>query len=104
MADLADNQPDIIFVSDTIGEDTLTANENYSDLKAVKDGKITVLKNKYFERPSGRITELIGTAAKAFGVDPSDKAEPENSSVSAAESENSSDTINNSENNPQATE
>ncbi len=103
-ADLADNQPDIIFVSDTIGEDTLTANENYSDLKAVKDGKITVLKNKYFERPSGRITELIGTAAKAFGVDPSDKAEPENSSAPASESENSSNTQNSSKEDSKATE
>lgn len=46
---LKENQPDLIFVSDTIGEDMLTTNENYSGLKAVKDGKITVLKNKYFD-------------------------------------------------------
>lgn len=36
---LKDNQPDLIFVSDTIGKDMLTSNENYSGLKAVKDGK-----------------------------------------------------------------
>lgn len=63
---LKDNQPDLIFVSDTIGKDMLTTNENYSGLKAVKDGKITVVKNKYFERPSGRITELLTEIAKAF--------------------------------------
>ena len=41
---LKDNQPDLIFVSDTIGKDMLTTNENYSGLKAVKDGKINVVK------------------------------------------------------------
>lgn len=103
-ADLAENQPDLIFVSDIIGEDTLISDENYSELKAVTDGKITVLENRYFERPSSRITELIGTAAKAFGVDLNENNETENSSAPASESENSSDTKNNSENNPQATE
>lgn len=80
-ADLAENQPDLIFVSDIIGEDTLTSDENYSELKAVADGKITVLENRYFERPSGRITELIDTVAKAFGVDLNAKAETENGSA-----------------------
>ena len=70
---LKDNQPDLIFVSDTIGKDMLTTNENYSGLKAVKDGKITVVKNKYFERPSGRITELLTEIAKAFPAEKPEK-------------------------------
>lgn len=72
---LKDNQPDLIFVSDTIGEDMLTSNDNYSKLKAVKDGKITVLTNKYFERPSGRITELLTSVSKAFGADKTDTSD-----------------------------
>ena len=84
-ADLAENQPDLIFVSDIIGVDTLISDENYSELKAVTDGKITVLENRYFERPSGRITELIGTVAKAFEVDLNAKAETENSSAPKSE-------------------
>ena len=95
-ADLADNQPDIIFVSDTIGEDTLTANENYSDLKAVKDGKITMLKNKYFERPSGRITELLTEIAKAFPTEKPETASSKTESTNNKESnkENSKETEN----------
>ena len=95
-ADLADNQPDIIFVSDTIGEDTLTTNENYSDLKAVKDGKITVLKNKYFERPSGRITELLTEIAKAFPTEKPETASSKTESTDSKESnkENSKETEN----------
>ena len=88
-ADLKDDQPDLIFVSDVIGEDTLISDENYSELKAVSDGKITVLENRYFERPSGRITELIGSVAKAFGVDLSEKADKENSSATPESEETS---------------
>ena len=77
---LKDNQPDLIFVSDTIGEDMLTSNDNYSKLKAVKDGKITVLTNKYFERPSGRITELLTEISKAFPAEKKDttSSKPDN--------------------------
>lgn len=96
---LKDNQPDIIFVSDTIGKDMLTTNENYSELKAVNDGKITVLKNKYFERPSGRITELLTEIAKAFPEDKTDNNSKNESSENSGNSENSnnSEAVNDSE-------
>ena len=84
---LKDNQPDLIFVSDTIGEDMLTTNENYSGLKAVKDGKITVVKNKYFERPSGRITELLTEISKAFPAEKSETASSKTESTDSKESD-----------------
>ena len=86
---LKDNQPDLIFVSDTIGKDMLTTNENYSGLKAVKDGKITVVKNKYFERPSGRITELLTEIAKAFPAEKPETASSKTESTDSKETENS---------------
>ncbi len=89
--ELKDNQPDIILVSDTIGEDMLTSNDNYSGLKAVKDGKITVLQNKYFERPSGRITELLTEISKAFGADKSsDNESKTDSKTESSDSKNES--------------
>ena len=93
---LKDNQPDLIFVSDTIGKDMLTTNENYSGLKAVKDGKITVVKNKYFERPSGRITELLTEIAKAFPAEKPETASSKTESTDSKESnnENSKETEN----------
>ena len=93
---LKENQPDLIFVSDTIGKDMLTTNENYSGLKAVKDGKITVVKNKYFERPSGRITELLTEIAKAFPTEKPETASSKTESTDNKESnkENSKETEN----------
>lgn len=93
---LKDNQPDLIFVSDTIGKDMLTTNENYSGLKAVKDGKITVVKNKYFERPSGRITELLTEISKAFPAEKPETASSKTESTDSKESnnENSKETEN----------
>ncbi len=91
---LKDNQPDLIFVSDTIGKDMLTTNENYSELKAVKDGKITVLTNKYFERPSGRITELLAEISKAF---PAEKPETTSSKTDSSDIAESTDSKENSD-------
>ena len=63
---LTDNQPDIIFVSDSLGEDILTSDENYSSLDAVANGNTAVLENRYFERPGGRITGLLSSVTEAF--------------------------------------
>ena len=76
-------------MEEVIGKDMLTANENYSGLKAVNDGKITVLKNKYFERPSGRITELLTEISKAFPAENPETASSKTESTDSKESNNS---------------
>ena len=77
---LKDNQPDIIFVSDSLGEDILTSNKNYSSLTAVEAGNTAVLENKYFERPSARITSLLGDISAAFDKAAKPEEKPDESS------------------------
>lgn len=89
---LKENQPDIIFVSDSLGEDILTSNKNYSLLTAVEAGNTAVLENKYFERPSARITELLSDISAAFGKaakpeEKPDASSSEESNESTSESE-----------------
>ena len=77
---LKENQPDIIFVSDSLGEDILTSNKNYSSLTAVEAGNTAVLENKYFERPSARITKLLGDISAAFNKAAKPEEKPDASS------------------------
>ena len=77
---LKENQPDIIFVSDSLGEDILTSNKNYSSLTAVETGNTAVLENKYFERPSARITKLLGDISAAFDKAAKPEEKPDASS------------------------
>lgn len=89
---LKENQPDIVFVSDSLGEDILTSNKNYSSLTAVEAGNTAVLENKYFERPSARITKLLSDISAAFdkAVKPEEKPDAssgEESNESTSESE-----------------
>jgi iron complex transport system substrate-binding protein len=55
-----------------------------------------VLKNKYFERPSGRITELLTEIAKAFPTEKPETASSKTESTNNKESnkENSKETEN----------
>ncbi len=77
---LKENQPDIIFVSDSLGEDILTSNKNYSSLTAVEAGNTAVLENKYFERPSARITKLLSDISAAFDKTAKPEEKPDASS------------------------
>ncbi|MBQ8613664.1 MAG: ABC transporter substrate-binding protein [Ruminiclostridium sp.] len=52
-------QPDIVLLNDNYTIDDLLAHEVYSQLTAVVNGDVYCISNTYFERPSGRITELI---------------------------------------------
>ncbi len=56
---LAEFQPEIILLNDNYSIDDLLADEVYGQLTAVAEGKVYTINNAYFERPSGRITELI---------------------------------------------
>ena len=74
--DLRNDQPDIIFISDALGEDILTSDENYSSLDAVANGNTAVLENRYFERPGGRITGLLSSVTEAFNKAENAKDDP----------------------------
>ncbi|MCH5323789.1 MAG: ABC transporter substrate-binding protein [Eubacterium sp.] len=66
-ADLAKNQPDVIFLNDEYTLKDLQDNKTYASLDAVKNGKVIVISNKYFERPSARITELVDDITAQLG-------------------------------------
>ena len=56
---LLEFQPDIILLNDNYTIDDLAADEVYSQLTAVSEGKVYVLSNTCFERPSGRLPVVI---------------------------------------------
>ncbi len=56
---LLEFQPELIFLNDNYTIDDLLADDTYSQLTAVVNGNVYNINNMYFERPSGRITELI---------------------------------------------
>lgn len=58
---LVEFQPDTVLLSDSYTIDDLLADEVYSQLTAVVNGEVYCISNTYFERPSGRITELISS-------------------------------------------
>lgn len=58
---LIEFQPDIILLNDNYTIDDLLADETYSQLTAVAEGRVYSLSNVYFERPSGRLVEIIGS-------------------------------------------
>lgn len=58
---LSDLQPEHIYANNIYTLDDLLANEVLSGLTAVQNGNVTFIDNTYFERPSGRIIELIET-------------------------------------------
>lgn len=61
MGFLSDLQPEHIYANNIYTLDDLLADEILSGLTAVQNGNVTFIDNTYFERPSGRITELIET-------------------------------------------
>lgn len=56
---LVEFQPDTILLNDIYTIDDLLADDDYSQLTAVADGRVYTISNTYFERPSARIAELI---------------------------------------------
>lgn len=55
---LTELQPEIILLNNNYTIDDLLADEIYSQLDAVANGKVYCITNTYFERPSGRISAL----------------------------------------------
>lgn len=64
---LSDLQPERVYASSIYTLDDLLADEVLGGLTAVQNGNVIFIDNTYFERPSGRITELIDTLASASG-------------------------------------
>lgn len=56
---LIEFQPDIIILNDNYTYDDLLSDEIYSQLTAVAENKVYNISNIYFERPSGRIVEIV---------------------------------------------
>ncbi len=76
---LLTNQPDVIFISDGAQLQFLQNHEIYSQLDAVVNGNVIVAESRYFERPSGRITELLTMLNKKLSKLPAQTAISETS-------------------------
>lgn len=57
---LVEFQPEFILLNDNYTIDDLLADEIFSQLTAIQEGKIYTISNIYFERPSGRLVDFIG--------------------------------------------
>jgi len=60
--------PDIVLLNDIYTADDLLADESYSQLEAVKDGRVILIGNAYFERPSLRMAEMIGAVIAEYNM------------------------------------
>jgi iron complex transport system substrate-binding protein len=58
-AELLETQPDVVLLNSAVSREALQAHPLLSQLEAVTAGRIIVLDNERFERPSSRIIELI---------------------------------------------
>lgn len=56
---LLENEPDIILFDSQFTEEDLASDEVIGKLNAYTSGNVFSLDNSYFERPTGRITELL---------------------------------------------
>ncbi|MCL1832603.1 MAG: ABC transporter substrate-binding protein [Oscillospiraceae bacterium] len=59
LAYLTEHQPDVVLINEAIGLDKVKKHEVFSRLDAVAQGRVIVINNAYFERPSSRMIELI---------------------------------------------
>ena len=64
---LLELQPERIFANNIYTIDDLLADEIFGALTAVQNGNVIFIDNAYFERPSGRITELIAFLKSEIG-------------------------------------
>ena len=56
---LVEFQPEIILLNDNYTVDDLLSDDIYSQLTAVVNGQVYTISNTYFERPSGRLVDLV---------------------------------------------
>ncbi|MCL2755055.1 MAG: hypothetical protein FWD35_05005, partial [Oscillospiraceae bacterium] len=56
---LLENQPETVLVNGNITIEQLKAHSVYSQLRAVQQGRVIVINNERFERPSARLLEVV---------------------------------------------
>jgi ABC-type Fe3+-hydroxamate transport system substrate-binding protein len=59
-------QPDVVLVNSKIGDLRLKEDEFFSQLDAVTQGRIIMLNNLHFERPSARMITLINSMSAQY--------------------------------------
>lgn len=58
---LSENQPDVVIVNNKYTKEAVSENEILGQLEAVKENRIIFVDNLFFERPTGRIKELVNS-------------------------------------------
>lgn len=61
---LLEVQPEWILLNSNYTKEDLLSDEIYASLDAVQNGKVLLIDNSYFERPSLRLTELLDSLAE----------------------------------------
>lgn len=74
-AQIAAAQPNYVFIAAPMTADALRADKTLSTLTAVQEGRVIVIDNRYFERPTARITLLLDTIKQAIQPTASTEAE-----------------------------
>lgn len=64
---LLDAPPDLILLNNIYSVEDLLSDEIYASFDAVQSGKVILIDNSYFERPSQRLTDLIDFLAEQLG-------------------------------------
>lgn len=64
---LLEAQPEWILLNSSYTKEDLLSDEVYASLDAVQNGKILLVDNSYFERPSLRLIELLDSLAEQLG-------------------------------------
>lgn len=64
---LLEAQPEWILLNSSYTKEDLLSDEVYASLGAVQNGKVLLIDNSYFERPSLRLTELLDSLAEQLG-------------------------------------
>lgn len=74
--EIVEADPSIIFLSADVPSETLLSDPVLSVLSAVQAGRVYTLESRYFERPTNRLTELIGQIRSTFASISSSSNEP----------------------------
>jgi iron complex transport system substrate-binding protein len=53
------NQPDVVLLNSDISLSSVRGHEVFGQFNAVTSGRVIALNNRYFERPTARITDLV---------------------------------------------
>lgn len=65
---LTEKQPDVVLLNGAYDVDVLLADEVYSELDAVKNGRIIIIDNTCFERPSARVVGMINSVITEYNM------------------------------------